>query len=62
MTTLTTVLHSYGHDASEWPQLYQQDLDFATAYQLLGIGATVIDFHIKDGMLCHLVNLYVPTR
>jgi hypothetical protein len=29
---LTTMLHSYGHEASEWPQLYQQDPDFTTTY------------------------------
>jgi hypothetical protein len=58
---LTIVLHSCGHEASEWPQLYQQDLDFTTTYQLLGTGETVIDFHIHDGLLCHLGHLYVPT-
>jgi hypothetical protein len=46
VTALTTVLQSCGHEASEWPQLYQQDLEFATTYQLLGTGATVTDFHI----------------
>jgi hypothetical protein len=61
MATLTTVLHSYGHEASEWPQLYQQDPDFATTYQLLGTCAIVTDFHIQDGLLCHLGHLCVPT-
>jgi hypothetical protein len=56
------VLHSCGHEASEWPQLYEQDPDFATTYQLLGIGAIIIDFHIHDRLLCHLGHLYVPTR
>jgi hypothetical protein len=56
------VLHSYGHEASEWPQLYQQDLDFATTYHFLGIGGNVTDFHIQDGMLCHLGHLCVPIR
>jgi hypothetical protein len=54
MAALTTVLHSCGHEASEWPQLYQQDPNFTTTYQLLGTGATVTDFHIQDGILCHL--------
>jgi hypothetical protein len=62
VATLTIVLHSYGHEASEWPQLYQQDWDFATTYQLLGTGATVTDFHIQDGLLCHMGHLNVPTR
>jgi hypothetical protein len=61
MATLTTVLHSCGHEASEWPQLDQQDLDFATTYQLLGTSTTVTDFHIPDGLLCHLCHLCVPT-
>jgi hypothetical protein len=36
MASLTTVLHSYGYEAYEWPQLYQQDPDFPTTYQILG--------------------------
>jgi hypothetical protein len=55
------MLHSYGHEAYEWLQLYQQDPYFTTTYQLLGTGATVTDFHIQDRLLCHLVHLYVPT-
>jgi hypothetical protein len=48
VAALTTVLHSCGHETSEWPQLYQQDPDFATTYHLLGTGTTVTDFHIQD--------------
>jgi hypothetical protein len=55
------MLHSCGHETLEWPQLYQQDLDFATTYQLLGTGATVTDFHIQYGLLCHMGHLCVPT-
>jgi hypothetical protein len=62
MAALTTVLHSCGHEASEWPQLYQQDPDFATTYHLLGTGMTITDFHIQDRLLCHLGHLCVPTR
>jgi hypothetical protein len=61
MAALTTMLHSCGHEAFEWPQLYQQDPDFATTYQLLGTGATVINFHIQNTLLCHLGHLCVPT-
>jgi hypothetical protein len=61
VAALTTVLHSYGHEASEWPQLYQQDPDFTTTYQLLGIGTNVTNFHIQDRLLCHLGHLCVPT-
>jgi hypothetical protein len=60
MDALTTMLHSCGHEASEWPQLYQQDPDFTTTYQLLGTCTNVTDFHIQDGMLCHLGHLCVP--
>jgi hypothetical protein len=62
VATLTAVLHSYGHETLEWPQLYQQDPDFATTYQLLGTCAIVTDFHIQDKILCHLSHLYVPAR
>jgi hypothetical protein len=62
MDALTTMIHSCGHEAYEWPQLYQQDLDFATIYQLLGIGENVIDFHIQDGLLFHLGHLCVLAR
>jgi hypothetical protein len=58
---LTTVLHSCGHEASEWPQLYQQDPDFTTTYQLLGTSANVFDYHIHGGLLFHLIHLCVPT-
>jgi hypothetical protein len=59
---LTTVLHYCGHEASEWPQLYQQDPYFSTTYQVLGTGATFTDFHIQYGMLCHTGHLCVPAR
>jgi len=61
VATLTTVLHSCGHEASEWPQLYQQDLDFDTTYQLLRTGTTITDFHIQDRLLCHLGHICIPT-
>jgi hypothetical protein len=62
MATLTTVLHSYGHEAMEWPQIYQRDPDFSTTYKILGIGANVTNFHIQDGLLCHLGHLFVLAR
>jgi hypothetical protein len=61
MDALTIVLHSHGYETLERPQLYHQDLDFATTYQLLHIGSTVIDFHIQDELLCYLGHLNVPT-
>jgi hypothetical protein len=59
MAALTTVLHSFGHEAYEWPQLYQQGPNFTTTYQLLGTCVTVTNFHIKDSLLCHLGHLCV---
>jgi hypothetical protein len=59
MDPLTTVIHSCGNEASEWPQIYQRDPDFAATYQLLGTCMNVIDFHIQDGLLIHLGHLYV---
>jgi hypothetical protein len=56
------MLHSCGHEVSELPQLYQQDTDFTTTYQLLGTGENIIDFHIQDRPLCHLRHLCVPAR
>jgi hypothetical protein len=56
------MLHFCGHEASEWPQLYQREPDFATTYQLLVTGENVTDFHFQDGLLFHLGHLCVPTR
>jgi hypothetical protein len=61
MDAITTILHSCGHEASEWPQLYQQDLDFTTTYHLLGTCTNVTNFHIQDRLLCHFGHLSVPT-
>jgi hypothetical protein len=36
VVAFTTILHSYEHETSEWPQLYQYDPKFTTTYQLLG--------------------------
>jgi hypothetical protein len=61
VAALTSMLHSCGHEASEWPQLYHQELDFTTTYQLLGTSTSVTNFHIKDELLFHVGHLYVPT-
>jgi hypothetical protein len=47
------------NEASKWPQIYQRDPNFTTTYQLLGTVVTVINFHIPNGLLCHMVCLYV---
>jgi hypothetical protein len=62
MDALTTMLHSCGHEAFEWPQLYLQDPDFATTYHLLGTCPTVTNFHIHQKLLCHMFHLCVHMR
>jgi hypothetical protein len=62
MDALTTMLHSCGHEAFEWTQIYQQDPHFTTTYKLLDIGVSVTNFHIHDTLLCHLRHLFVPIR
>jgi hypothetical protein len=62
VAALATMLHSYGHESSEWPELYQQDPNFVTTYLLLGTCVNVTNFHIHDGLLCHMGHLCVPTR
>jgi hypothetical protein len=59
--TLTTVLDSCGHETSRWPHLYETDPDFSNTYQMLGANTTVTNFHLQDGLLCHLGHLCVPS-
>jgi hypothetical protein len=58
---LTTVLDSYGHETSGWPQLYETDPDFATTYQMLAGNEVVDNFHLQDGLLCRLGHICVPS-
>jgi hypothetical protein len=58
---LTTVLDSYDHETSGWPQLYETDPDFATTYQMLGGNAVVDNFYLQDGLLCRLGHICVPS-
>ena len=55
------VLNSYGHERSGWSQLYASDLDFATTYQAVRKGTPISNFHLQDGLLCHLGHLRVPS-
>jgi hypothetical protein len=61
VATLTTMLKSCGHETSEWTQLYERYPNFVATYQMLGANKTVTDFHLQDGMLCHLGHLYAPS-
>jgi hypothetical protein len=58
---LAIVLNSCGHETSRWSQLYASDPNFATTYQTVSVGTLVSNFHLYDGLLCHLVHLYVPS-
>jgi hypothetical protein len=61
VSTLTTMIHSCGHEVFEKPQIYKSDLDFCTTYQLLGTSVNVTEFHLQDRLLFHLGQLYVPS-
>ena len=58
---LTMVLDSCGHETSRWPQTYETDLEFSTTYQMLGANIVVNNFHLQDGLLCHLGHICVPS-
>jgi hypothetical protein len=61
VVTLTMVIDSCRHETFGWSQLYDNDPDFATTYQMLGTSMTISDFHLQDGLLCHLGHLCVPS-
>lgn len=61
MEALTTMLDSFGHEPSRWPQLSDSDPNFATTYHLLEAGTSIVDFHLQDGFLCHLGHLCAPS-
>jgi hypothetical protein len=58
---LTMVLEYCSHETSGWPQIYETDPDFATTYQMLGENTVVDNFHLQDGLLCHLGHICVPS-
>jgi hypothetical protein len=55
------VLDSCGHETFGWSQLYASDPDFATTYQALSECTLVENFHLQDGLMCHLGHLCVPS-
>jgi len=58
---MTAVLNSYGHDTSGWLQLYKNDLELTSTYQMLVVGKKVPDFHLQDALLWYLGHLFVPS-
>jgi hypothetical protein len=61
VVTLTMVLDSCEDETYGWSQLYDNDPNFTTTYQMLGTCTIIVDFHIQDGLLCHLGHLCVPS-
>ena len=61
VAALTTVLNSCGHETSGWSQLYDSDPDFSATYRAVCADTPVPDFHLQDGLLCHLGHLCVPS-
>ena len=55
------MLDSCGHETSGWCQLYANDPKFAIIYQAMREGTLVANFHLQDGLMCHLGHLYVPS-
>ena len=55
------VLDSYVHETSGWSQLYENDLEFTPTYRALYVSTPVVDFHLEDGLLCHLGHICVPS-
>ena len=55
------MLDSCGHETFRWPKLYETDPNFATIYQMLGANAVVDNFHLRDGLLCRLGHVHVPS-
>jgi hypothetical protein len=61
VVTLTMVLDSCSHETYGWPHLYEIDPDLSTTYQMLGANSVDTNFDLKDGFLCHLGHLCVPS-
>ena len=59
---LTMVLDLCGHQSSKWEQLYGIDPDFSNIYSSLVEGKHVSDFHLQDGLLCHVGHICLPTK
>ena len=62
VVALTIVLDSCGHETFGWPQIYETDPDFTTTtYQMLGANEVVDNFHLQNGLLCHLGYMCVQS-
>jgi hypothetical protein len=61
VAALTIMLNSCGHETSRWSHLYDSDPDFSATYRAVCTDTPVTDFHLQDGLLCHLGHLCVPS-
>jgi len=62
VVVLTTIHDSCGHETSELPQLYDNDLDFTVTYQTLSTGKQVLEFHLQDALFSYLDHIFVPSN
>ena len=56
------MLKYYGHETFGWSQLYANYVVFLTTYQMLGVDTPVVNFHLQEGLICHLGHLCIPLR
>ena len=62
VVAVTMVLNFCGHKTSRWSQFYMNNPNFTTTYQGVSKGTPVANFHLQNGLLCHLGHLYIPSR
>ena len=55
------VLDPCGLETSGWSQIYVNDPNFATTYQMLVAGILLANFYLQDSLLCHLGHLCIPS-
>ena len=58
---LTIVLNFCGHETSRWSQHYASDAELCITYQAMRKVTPISNFHLEDGLLCHLGHLCVPS-
>ena len=58
---LITILNSCRNMTSQWPHLYDSDLNFIASYYKLVESKQVSKFHLQDGLICRLIHIYLPS-
>ena len=54
-------ISSVDHEPSRWSQLYANDLNFTTTYQILREGTLVVIYHTQDGLLYNMGHFFIPS-